>query len=89
MTIRLPLARYGIIQLPLGIALIAWGVTSGYQQYQGDRCSQAFEAQTAANQISINHVQARLDMIRKREAALGARAAEVAKKFNGAEKDGK
>jgi hypothetical protein len=89
MTTRLPLVLYSIIQLPLGVALIAWGITYGYQNYRGDQCSEAFDTLSAANQVGINHVQARLEMIRTREAALGARVAEFAKKFNESVKDGK
>ena len=77
------------IQLTLGIALIVWGITYGYQNYRGDQCSEAFDTLAASNQARIDNVQARLDRIRTREAALQARAGEVAKKLNGPATDGK
>jgi hypothetical protein len=77
------------VQLALGIALIVWGITCGYQNYQGDQCSQTFDALLASNQARIRNVQIRIDAVRAREAALQVRASEVAKKFNGRANDGK
>lgn len=87
-TLRSALLDSGI-QLALGIAMIAWGIAYGYQNYQGDQCNEAFDRLIASNQVRIGKVQARIDSIRTREAALQARAGELAKSFNGPAKDGK
>ena len=79
----------GSIQLTLGIALIVWGIACGYQNYQGDQCSQAFDARLAGNQTHVNDVHARIEKIRAREAAVQARVAEIVRTFNGPAKDGK
>jgi hypothetical protein len=77
------------IQLTLGIALIACGIAYGYENYQGDKCSQAFDAVLASNQTRIKDVQARLDRNRVRDAALQARVAEIVRTFNWPAKDRK
>jgi hypothetical protein len=88
MTTRLSIFYSGI-QLVLAIALIAWGIMYGYEDYQGDQCSQAFDAHAKTDQIRIKNVQARLDKNQTRAAVLQARAGEVASKLNGLGKDGK
>jgi hypothetical protein len=77
------------IQLALGIALIAWGIAGGYQNYQGDRCNDAFASLLASNQVRIDDVRARIEKLHARDAALQARVAEVAKKFSERTNDGK
>ena len=79
----------GSIQLTLGIALIVWGIAYGYKNYQGDQCSQVFDALLASNQTRIDDVRARIEKIRAREAAVQARVAEISRAFNGPVKDGK
>ena len=77
------------IQITLGIAFIGWGITYGYQNYQGDRCNDAFHVLAESNQVRLNNVQARIDKMRVREAAMQARVAEIAKTFNERAKDAK
>jgi hypothetical protein len=48
------------VQLTLGVAMIAWGIAYGYQNYQGDQCSEAFDALVTNNQVRIGKVQARI-----------------------------
>ena len=73
MTIRISDTLLAGIQAVIGIVVIALAVTAGYQNYQGDKCSEAFKALAATNQTRINQVQARLDAVRVREAALQLR----------------
>jgi hypothetical protein len=77
------------VQLGLAIALIAWGVAYGYETYRGDQCNQAFDTLATANQGRISNVQARLETVRSREAALQARTGDLVRKSNGPAKDQK
>lgn len=80
---------YTGIQLTLAIASIAWGIAYGYENYQGDRCNEAFAALAATNQTRLNNVQARIESSRTREIALQNRAGELAAKFSGPARDRK
>lgn len=73
MTIRLSDTLLAGIQVVVGVLVIGLAVVAGYQNYQGDKCSDAFAALAASNQTRINNVQTRLDQVRTREAQLQAR----------------
>jgi len=77
------------VQFMIAIAFIACGIAYGYETYRGDRCNDDFAAHLASNQSRIDKVQARIDGIRVREAAVQARVAEIARKFNGPVNDAK
>jgi hypothetical protein len=80
MTERTKTLLLGGIQFVLALALIAGGIAYGYENFQGDQCGRTFSALAATNQAGISDVRARLDAVRKREAALQTRRSELEKK---------
>ena len=70
---------YKILQILSGVAMIAWGVVYGYENYRGDQCTESFNQLLESNQIRITDLQARIDKVRVREASLQARTNELIK----------
>jgi hypothetical protein len=81
-------AVYSIFQLVLAFALIGWGIAYGYANYQGDDCTETFNALSASNQARVNSVQIRIHQDGARVEELQARARQVTKGFNGTEQGG-
>jgi len=73
MTIRISDTLLARVQIVASVLVAGLVIVAAYQNYQGDKCSEAFATLAASNQARINNVQKRLEAVRTREAALQER----------------
>jgi hypothetical protein len=76
---------YKIFPLAAAIAVIAWAVAYGYEEYQLSECRQLVTALSETNQARIKDFEGRTAKIRAREESLQARTSELIRTLNAPE----